>query len=234
MEAVNRTSNNIEEFRTHFLEFLPLCDAEVIGELPPLQRAQSLLLLAKATTTLFTLRLRCNGGQPDDHPVKSELERLSLYQDKLERFIDLSKAPLRPSATLNYRAATRFIEHSLPNLTLEQKRSMRDISRREEVVLRGLYRLRLQMKMTCLLADSLQDHMDQTCSVGNQLSSLNRVVNASYVCFLMLQLGTLPILIAPFLSIHFSLLSLITSNYISFFAVRYMFVYYDWNMYEEM
>uniref|UniRef100_A0A5B7AN26 Nuclear nucleic acid-binding protein C1D n=1 Tax=Davidia involucrata TaxID=16924 RepID=A0A5B7AN26_DAVIN len=140
MEAVKRTSNNIEEFRTHFLDFLPLCDGEVLSELLPLQRAQSLLLLAKATTTLFTLRLRCNGVQPDDHPVKSELERLSLYQDKLERFIDLSKAPLRPSTTLNYKAATRFIEHSLPDLTPEQKQNMRDISRGEGVKIKYLER----------------------------------------------------------------------------------------------
>ncbi|XP_052190268.1 uncharacterized protein LOC127799975 [Diospyros lotus] len=131
MEAVKRTSRNIKEFRTHFLEFLSLCDTEVLGELQPLQRAQSLLLLAKATTTLFTLRLRCNGVHPDDHPVKSELERLSLYQDKLQRFIDLSKAPLRPSTTLNYQAATRFIEHSLPDLTQEQRQSLRDIRRGE-------------------------------------------------------------------------------------------------------
>jgi len=131
MEAVKRTSNNMSEFQSQFVEFLSLCDPDVLAELPPLQRAKSLLLLAKATTTLFTLRLRCNGVHPDDHAVKSEIERLSLYQDKLERFIDLSKAPLRPSNTLNYQAATRFIEHSLPDLTPDQRRSMRDISKGE-------------------------------------------------------------------------------------------------------
>lgn len=128
MEAVKRTSNNIEEFKAHFPDFLTHCTPESLAELEPLERAQSLLLLAKSTTTLFTVRLRCNGVHPDDHPVKSELERLSLYQEKMERFIDLSKAPLRPSATINPQAATRFIEHSLPNLTPEQKQSMREIS----------------------------------------------------------------------------------------------------------
>ncbi|XP_059658251.1 uncharacterized protein LOC132304537 [Cornus florida] len=133
MEAVKRTSNNVEEVRAQFLQFLSLCNVQVLAEMPPLQRAESLLLLAKATTALFTLRLRCNGVHPDDHPVKTELERLSLYRDKLERFIDLSKAPLRPSTTLNRQAATRFIEHSLPDLTLEQKQNMRNVSRREGV-----------------------------------------------------------------------------------------------------
>ncbi|GMY29176.1 nuclear nucleic acid-binding protein C1D [Fagus crenata] len=131
MESVNKTVSNVEEVGTHLTHFLSLSDPDVLSQMPPLQRAQTLLLLARATSTLFTLRLRCTGVHPDDHPVKSELERLSLYQDKLERLIDLSKAPLRPSTTLNYKAATRFIEHSLPDLTSEQKRSMRSISRGE-------------------------------------------------------------------------------------------------------
>ncbi|XP_023739226.1 uncharacterized protein LOC111887291 [Lactuca sativa] len=132
-EAANRTSINFQEFQTNFLDFLPLCDSDTLSELDPLQRAQSLLLLAKATTTLFTLKLRCNGVDPDDHPVRSELERLNLYQEKLDRSLNLSKAPLRPSATLNYQAATRFIEHSLPDLTSDQRKNMREISRREGV-----------------------------------------------------------------------------------------------------
>ncbi|XP_057959332.1 uncharacterized protein LOC131151886 [Malania oleifera] len=126
--AVERTLQNVEELTPQFLEFLSLSDPAVLAELPPLQRAECLLVLARATSTLFTSRLKCSGVHPDSHPVKSELERLSLYQDKLERFIDLSKAPLRPSATLNYQAAARFIQHSLPDLTPGQKQSMKDIS----------------------------------------------------------------------------------------------------------
>ncbi|KAG7965535.1 hypothetical protein I3843_08G006100 [Carya illinoinensis] len=131
LDSVNRTLANVGEVEPHLLQFLSLSDPDVLSQMPPLQRAQSLLLLARTTSTLFTLRVRCSGVHPDDHPVKSELERLSLYQDKLERFIDLSKAPLRPSTTLNYQAATRFIEHSLPDLTPDQKQSMRNISRGE-------------------------------------------------------------------------------------------------------
>ncbi|PON99241.1 Sas10/Utp3/C1D [Trema orientale] len=131
MDSVKRSLVHVEEVRANFLEFLSLSDPDVLAQMPPLQRAESLLLLARATTTLFTLRLRCSGVDPDEHPVKSELERLSLYQDKLERFIGLSRAPVRPSSTLNYQAATRFIEHSLPDLTPEQKQSMRSISKGE-------------------------------------------------------------------------------------------------------
>uniref|UniRef100_A0A7N0TAA8 Nuclear nucleic acid-binding protein C1D n=1 Tax=Kalanchoe fedtschenkoi TaxID=63787 RepID=A0A7N0TAA8_KALFE len=129
VEVMQSTAQNVKELEAHVLEFLSLAEPDVLAELPPLQRAQSLLLLAKATLALFTVRLRCTGVHPDDHAVKSEIERLSWYEDKLERFMDLNKAPLRPSTTLNYRAATRFIEHSLPDLTSDQKQSMRDISR---------------------------------------------------------------------------------------------------------
>ncbi|KAJ7958486.1 nuclear nucleic acid-binding protein C1D [Quillaja saponaria] len=129
MHSVNQTLVNIQQVQTHLLQALSLSDPEVLAQLSPLQRAQSLLLFAKTISTLYTLRLRCSGVNPADHPVKSELDRLCLYQEKLERFLNLSKAPLRPSTTLNYQAATRFIEHSLPDLTPEQRQNMRDISR---------------------------------------------------------------------------------------------------------
>ncbi|KAG4144813.1 hypothetical protein ERO13_D05G062200v2 [Gossypium hirsutum] len=131
MNSVKTTLVNVENLRTHLLEFLSLSDPDVLAQMPPLQRAQAFFTLAKATTTLFALKLRCSGVHPDEHPIKSELERLSLYQEKLERFIELSKAPLRPSTTLNSQAATRFIEHSLPDLTPEQRQSMRQISKGE-------------------------------------------------------------------------------------------------------
>lgn len=131
MNSVKTTAVNVENLKTHLLQFLSLSDPDVLAQMPPLQRAQAFLSLAKATTTVFALRLKCSGVHPDDHPIKSELERISLYEDKLERFINLSKAPLRPSTTLNSQAATRFIEHSLPDLTPEQRKSMRQIGKGE-------------------------------------------------------------------------------------------------------
>ncbi|KAL6524203.1 hypothetical protein OROMI_031298 [Orobanche minor] len=129
--AVKRTSSNIDEVKSNLEEFLFCCTNETLSRMEPLERAQALLLLAKATTTLFALRLRCKGVDPDDHPVKKEFERLSLYQEKLQQCMDMNKAPLRPSATMNPQAAARFIEHSLPDLSSEQKQSMRKISQGE-------------------------------------------------------------------------------------------------------
>ncbi|PIN12444.1 DNA-binding protein C1D involved in regulation of double-strand break repair [Handroanthus impetiginosus] len=131
MEAVKRTSSNIDEVKANLEEFMSCCDTETLSRMEPLERAQALFLIAKATTTLFALRLRCKGVDPDDHPVKKEIERLNVYQEKLQKSMDLSKAPLRPSATINPQAAARFIEHSLPDLSAEQKQSMRTISRGE-------------------------------------------------------------------------------------------------------
>uniref|UniRef100_A0A1D1YV99 Nuclear nucleic acid-binding protein C1D n=1 Tax=Anthurium amnicola TaxID=1678845 RepID=A0A1D1YV99_9ARAE len=130
VEAVKRTLSSLRDLETHLHQFLSMADPDVLAELPPLQRAQVFLVLAKTTSTLFSVRLRCSGIQPEDHPVRSELERISLYEEKLQRYSDWSRAPLRPSTTINCQAATRFIEHSLPDLTPDQRRSMRDISKR--------------------------------------------------------------------------------------------------------
>ncbi|XP_021746284.1 nuclear nucleic acid-binding protein C1D-like [Chenopodium quinoa] len=133
MEGVRTTLANIDELQSNFDEFLSLTsDPEVLSQLPPLERAQSLLLLAKLTSVLLSVKLRCSGVYPDHHPIKGELDRLSRYQEKLERFVDKSRAPLRPSTTVNTQAATRFIEHSLPDLTAEQRKRMRAISKGEE------------------------------------------------------------------------------------------------------
>lgn len=54
MDSVKRSLVNVEDLGTNFLEFLSLSDPDVLAQMHPLQRAESLLLLAKATTTLFT------------------------------------------------------------------------------------------------------------------------------------------------------------------------------------
>lgn len=53
MNSVKTTLVNVENLRTHLLEFLSLSDPDVLAQMPPLQRAQAFFTLAKATTTLF-------------------------------------------------------------------------------------------------------------------------------------------------------------------------------------
>lgn len=127
IESLEAINTNCEEVESNLREVLAACDPDVLAELSPLDRAYTFLTLAKAVATLFTLQLRCSGDSPDEHEVKTELERLDLYTNKVEYYIDMNTA--RPTTTLNAQAATRFIEHSLPDLTTEQRRDMRDISR---------------------------------------------------------------------------------------------------------
>lgn len=54
MESVNRTLANIKDMRGHLKDFLSLSDPQLVDQLPPLLRAQAHILLAKATTTLFS------------------------------------------------------------------------------------------------------------------------------------------------------------------------------------
>ncbi|KQJ95861.1 nuclear nucleic acid-binding protein C1D isoform X1 [Brachypodium distachyon] len=106
-------------------------DPDAIAELPPLRRARAFLAVAHAATSLLAVRLRCSGINPDEHPIKKEFERLSLWQEKLNRLEDWDKAPLRPTTTVNTQAAARFIGHSLSHLTADQKKSMHAISKGE-------------------------------------------------------------------------------------------------------
>ncbi|KAM1128613.1 hypothetical protein ACFX13_039237 [Malus domestica] len=59
MESVKKTLGDMEELRPHLIQFLSLADADVLANMPPLERAHSLFMLSKATTILFALRLRC-------------------------------------------------------------------------------------------------------------------------------------------------------------------------------
>lgn len=60
MESVKRSLVHVDEIQTKFHDFLSLSDPDVLAQMPPLQRAESLLLLAKATTTLFTCKTLCS------------------------------------------------------------------------------------------------------------------------------------------------------------------------------
>ena len=54
MEGVRTILANIDELKSNFDEFISLAsDSEIISQLPPLERAQSLLLLAKLTSVLL-------------------------------------------------------------------------------------------------------------------------------------------------------------------------------------
>nr|CAB3482633.1 unnamed protein product [Digitaria exilis] len=133
VSAAEETLAATESVGDHLSQLLAAAaeDPDAVTELPPLLRARTFLAVAQAATSLLAVRLRCSGIDPDEHPIRKEFERLSLWQEKLNRFEDWEKAPLRPTTTVNTQAAARFIGHSLTHLTSDQKRSMQAISRGE-------------------------------------------------------------------------------------------------------
>lgn len=56
MDSVKKTLDNVEKVQTHLLPFLSIAETDVLAQMHPLQRAQSMLLLAKATTNLFACK----------------------------------------------------------------------------------------------------------------------------------------------------------------------------------
>ncbi|XP_058724936.1 uncharacterized protein LOC131596332 [Vicia villosa] len=91
IELLNRTLYNLEELETQLPQFLSHSDPDYLFQLPLLRRAHSLISLAKLTSTLFSLKLKCRGVNPNDHPFKSELDRVSVCQNRLERLPNLSE-----------------------------------------------------------------------------------------------------------------------------------------------
>ncbi|CAI8605967.1 unnamed protein product [Vicia faba] len=91
LEVLNRTLYNLEQLETQLPQFLSHSDPDYLSQLPLLRRAHSLISLAKLTSTLFSLKLKCRGVNPNDHPFKSELDRVSVCQNRLERLPNLSE-----------------------------------------------------------------------------------------------------------------------------------------------
>lgn len=60
MDSLKKSLYNVEQVKAHLLKLIALSDPDVLAEMPPLERAQSLFLVAKAATTLYT----CNCHSP--------------------------------------------------------------------------------------------------------------------------------------------------------------------------
>ncbi|KAK7383387.1 hypothetical protein VNO78_29066 [Psophocarpus tetragonolobus] len=84
-DTLKRTLESLQQLETELTQFLSLSDPEFLAELPLSERAHSLFSLAKLTSTLFSLKLRCRGVNPNDHPFKFELDKINVLQKKVER-----------------------------------------------------------------------------------------------------------------------------------------------------
>lgn len=97
-----------------------------VDELPALDRAQALVGLGQLVGALFVLHNKATGSQPSEQ-LQKEQERIKLYSKKVSKAIsadELRKA--RPTVTLDIAAANRFIDHSIPDLTKEQRQKLKE------------------------------------------------------------------------------------------------------------
>jgi exosome complex protein LRP1 len=91
--------------------------------LPPLDRARLHLAQASAVAALYGLLLKAGGRDAAaDGGASREGERLAAYTRKVKR---AAGAIERPSVTLDIAAASRFIDHAIPDLSAEQREALR-------------------------------------------------------------------------------------------------------------
>ncbi|KAL1367298.1 hypothetical protein HN51_021339 [Arachis hypogaea] len=98
-DPLRRMVASLENLEAELPNILSLSNPFILSKMPPLQRAHSLLTLANITSTLFSWT------NPDYHPLKSELDRLKVYQRKLEPFADVGQALPLPSSFLDDQAS---------------------------------------------------------------------------------------------------------------------------------
>ncbi|KAJ7294550.1 hypothetical protein O6H91_Y251100 [Diphasiastrum complanatum] len=137
LEGVARLDAKLQTLEANLTHLLLLSSlSHSLAHLSPIDRASAFLSLSKSVNTLFSVFLRTTGESPNDHPAKTEVERVELYEDKVERAIYRSKTPSRPTSSLNIAAANRFIEHSIPDLTTDQRKRVREVSQEKSRRLR--------------------------------------------------------------------------------------------------
>ncbi|XP_024535971.1 uncharacterized protein LOC9629937 [Selaginella moellendorffii] len=129
MEGVSGMDDRLERLEQHMKKLLNSWSPDALALLAPADRASAYMAVSKALNAVYCLLLRTRGECPEDHPVKSELDRVNLYDEKVQYACDRSKAP-RPTLSLDVKAANRFIEHGIPDLTEEQKLLVREAGMR--------------------------------------------------------------------------------------------------------
>mmetsp|Transcript_25263 Transcript_25263/g.47770 ORF Transcript_25263/g.47770 Transcript_25263/m.47770 type:complete len:198 (+) Transcript_25263:3-596(+) len=126
--TIERFEATLDELESALQPVLATSARDVQAQLTPLERAEMHVTLAYAANALFTMYLKTQGVKVEDHPVKREMERVQLYLSKVDR---ASNPNTTPTSSLNVAAVNRFITHSVPDLTTDQKSKLRAINKRE-------------------------------------------------------------------------------------------------------
>eukprot|EP01026_Neomeris_dumetosa_P054109 TRINITY_DN4852_c0_g1_i1.p1 TRINITY_DN4852_c0_g1~~TRINITY_DN4852_c0_g1_i1.p1 ORF type:complete len:155 (+),score=29.19 TRINITY_DN4852_c0_g1_i1:46-510(+) len=94
-------------------------------ELAPLQEAQLNLLLARAGQALYDIYMNSLGKESD---AQINHQRLKAYLKKVQQVeYRLESTQEEQNLKLDIEAASRFIEHALPELTQEQKDNFKNV-----------------------------------------------------------------------------------------------------------
>mmetsp|Transcript_23506 Transcript_23506/g.39385 ORF Transcript_23506/g.39385 Transcript_23506/m.39385 type:complete len:193 (+) Transcript_23506:236-814(+) len=127
-ECLEKFENALSSIEKNLQPLLGVSSRQLESQLKPLERAELHVTLAFAANALFGMYLKTQGVPMAEHPVKRELDRVQMYQQKVER----AKFTERPrTGALNVDAANRFITHSIPDLSADQKKRLREINQRE-------------------------------------------------------------------------------------------------------
>eukprot|EP00216_Chloropicon_sp_CCMP2111_P003070 CAMPEP_0198240154 /NCGR_PEP_ID=MMETSP1446-20131203/5353_1 /TAXON_ID=1461542 ORGANISM="Unidentified sp, Strain CCMP2111" /NCGR_SAMPLE_ID=MMETSP1446 /ASSEMBLY_ACC=CAM_ASM_001112 /LENGTH=154 /DNA_ID=CAMNT_0043922847 /DNA_START=114 /DNA_END=578 /DNA_ORIENTATION=- len=125
-EQIARFEKVFEKLEGNLAKLMEIDAEELEQKCNPIERAQYNVVLAKAINVLYAMYLKTQGIDPDKHPVAKELERIAKYGDKLKA-ADSSG----PKLSLDSEAALRFLDRSLPDLSPEKKKALKELKKKK-------------------------------------------------------------------------------------------------------
>eukprot|EP01027_Heterolobosea_sp_BB2_P010913 GEZU01015943.1.p1 GENE.GEZU01015943.1~~GEZU01015943.1.p1 ORF type:complete len:213 (+),score=75.60 GEZU01015943.1:166-804(+) len=122
-QEVTQFEAAVSDIEAHLKPLFAMNLAQASEDMGPIDRAKLNLAMAYTVNTLFFMYLRAQGVNPQDHPVKDELERVKKYMNKIKEVQESLTA--KQTLRLNKDAANRFIQAAIPeaNIVKRQKRS---------------------------------------------------------------------------------------------------------------
>eukprot|EP00741_Cyanophora_paradoxa_P001780 tig00000073_g1725.t1 len=126
VDALDRTSVVLQKLEVQLDEVLA-DEAISSGGLAPLDAAKYHVLMAYTLSSCFFLYLKAIGTKTKSHRIMHEIKRVQEFKRRIDEYErELSGEKEAPLTSLNLAAANRFILHSVPDLTEEQKSALKD------------------------------------------------------------------------------------------------------------
>eukprot|EP00123_Amoebidium_parasiticum_P000689 comp11560_c0_seq1/m.6029 comp11560_c0_seq1/g.6029 ORF comp11560_c0_seq1/g.6029 comp11560_c0_seq1/m.6029 type:complete len:189 (-) comp11560_c0_seq1:356-922(-) len=130
-EAVGALDSALKELDEHLQPLLAESIPALQATLTPEEKAKCELTLAYAVNTLFWMYLSASGVDPQQHPIKGEMDRIKEYMAKLKDAVDAANAK-GPSTGLDKVAANRFLRAALADAEDETKKQLKELGKKYE------------------------------------------------------------------------------------------------------